>query len=136
MKKYLVAIWLPLFFVTLFAGLSDRAAAFNPFRVNDDPTVCNQTNAEHQQSPVCTPVTGDPITGKDGVLTKIANIFAFITGVAVIIIIMISGFEYVRSGGDSAKISKAKNGILFAIIGLVVVVLARSIVLLVISKLS
>lgn len=138
MKKYVIAAYLSfvafLFLATGFAG--SRVAAFDPFRVNQDPTVCSQTDAKGNPSPVCT-VNGatNPITGTDGVITKIANIFALITGIAAIVAIMVGGFEYVRSGGESAKVNKAKNTIMFAIIGLVVVVLARAVVALAVSKL-
>ena len=120
--------------VLMTFGFSGQVAAFDPFGGNGG--ACTQTNAEGNKSPVCaTDGTNNPITGPDGVINKIANIFALVTGVAAVILIILGGFEYVRSGGDSSKISKAKNIILFAIIGLVIVVLARSIVALMINKL-
>lgn len=135
MRNYLLAVFLPLAAALFLAvGFSGHAKAFDPFK--QDPIACQQTDSSGNTSTVCdTNGANDPLTGSDGVITKIANIFAFITGVAAIVIIMVSGFEYVRSGGDSAKINKAKNGILFAVIGLVVVAVARSVVLLAVNKL-
>jgi len=48
--------------------------------------------------------------------------------------IIIGGFKYVTSGGDSTKISSAKSTIFYALIGLVVVALAQVIVRLVLTK--
>lgn len=130
MKRLLALLCLPIAFATLAVGTGVVSAQFDPFEQVD----CSQTNADGQQSPVCDKTTTNPITGSDGIITTIANIFAFITGIAAVVVIIISGFEYVRSGGDSAKINKAKNGILFAVIGLVVVAIARGIVALVVSR--
>lgn len=146
MKKYLIAACLTLSAAMVIGvGFAARAHAFDPFGGSSGQTVCQKVDAngnvvpvtdpDGNTSPVCTPTGSNPLVGSDGVITKIANIFAFITGVAAIVVILVSGFEYVRSGGDSAKINKAKNGILFAVIGLVVVALARALVALMVSKL-
>jgi uncharacterized membrane protein YjfL (UPF0719 family) len=42
--------------------------------------------------------------------------------------IIIGGFMYVLSAGDQAKVTKAKDTVLYAVIGLVVTLLAFSIV--------
>ena len=65
---------------------------------------------------------------------KIVNIFSLIIGVVAVIMIIVGGFQYISSGGDSNKISTAKNTIMYAIIGLVVVALAQFIVQFVLSK--
>jgi hypothetical protein len=132
MKKYILLLCLPLLASFFLLGLSNHhAAAFDPF----GGSVCQQKNSEGQVSAVCSASGDNPLVGPHGVIDKIANIFAVITGVAAIVVIMVSGFEYVRSSGDSAKINKAKNGILFAIIGLVIVALSRALVALAVSKL-
>ena len=120
--------------LSLALGFSNRALAFDPFGGVDNPT-CDQTNIEGNESPVCSTDGSNPLTGTDGVITKIANIIALMTGIAAVIVIMVGGFEYVRSGGDSSKVNKAKNTILFAVIGLVIVVVARTLVALAIDAL-
>ncbi|MBL8122451.1 hypothetical protein JNM87_06935 [Candidatus Saccharibacteria bacterium] len=49
--------------------------------------------------------------------------------------IMVSGFRYITSGGDSQKIASAKNTLIGAIIGLVVIALAQTIITFVLSRL-
>jgi hypothetical protein len=134
MKKLLLTALLPLTaFLILSPVFSVTGTAFDPF--NDDPNICNQTTVENQKSLVCAPKNPKPITGPNGIINNIANILAFITGVVAVIMIMVGGFQYIQSSGDSAKINKAKNTILFAVIGLVVVVVARSLIVFVLTLL-
>jgi hypothetical protein len=48
--------------------------------------------------------------------------------------IIIGGFRYITSGGDSGSVSSAKNTVLYAIVGLIIVALAQVIVRFVLSK--
>jgi cytochrome bd-type quinol oxidase subunit 2 len=62
------------------------------------------------------------------------NAFSLIIGVAAIIMIIVGGFKYITSQGESANTAGAKNTILYAIIGLVVVALAQVIVRFVLTR--
>lgn len=64
----------------------------------------------------------------NGIIEGAINIFSVIVGVAAVIMIMIGGFKYVTSNGDSNSVNSAKNTILYAIVGLIVVALAQTIV--------
>jgi len=73
----------------------------------------------------------DPTGGTQTVQTIIAdviNILSIIVGVVAVIMIIIGGLKYVTSGGDSNSVSSAKNTILYAVIGLVIVLFAQVIV--------
>ena len=58
----------------------------------------------------------------------------FIIGVLSVIMIIYGGIIYVISAGDSGRVSKAKNTIMYAIVGLVVALLAYAIVNFVITR--
>lgn len=58
----------------------------------------------------------------------VINIFSFIVGVVAVIMVIIGGFKYITSAGDSTNIASAKNTILYAIVGLIIVALAQVIV--------
>jgi cytochrome bd-type quinol oxidase subunit 2 len=76
-------------------------------------------------------------TGKiNSLLTNIINIFSLIVGVVAVIMIIIGGLRYILSGGDSGNITSAKNTILYAIIGLVIVAMAQFIVKFVLAKVA
>lgn len=62
------------------------------------------------------------------------NFFFGLIGVVAVLIITIAGFQYVISRGDPQKTAKAKDAILYAVIGLVVAILGGAIVNLVIKK--
>ncbi|MDQ3094112.1 MAG: pilin [bacterium] len=64
----------------------------------------------------------------------VINLFSIVVGVVAVIMIIIGGFKYITSGGDSGNITGAKNTILYAIIGLVIVALAQFIVKFVLGK--
>lgn len=68
------------------------------------------------------------------IVTTIINIFSIIVGIVAVIMIIYGGFKYITSGGDSGNITSAKNTIVYAIIGLVVVALAQFIVQFVLEK--
>lgn len=73
-------------------------------------------------------------TTVDSLLTTVINIISLVVGVVSVIMIIIGGMKYITSGGDSGNVSGAKNTILYAVIGLVVVALAQIIVKFVLAK--
>jgi|AntRauTorckE6833_2_1112554.scaffolds.fasta_scaffold24274_5 TRAP-type C4-dicarboxylate transport system permease small subunit len=64
----------------------------------------------------------------DTVITRVINLFSYIVGVISVIMIIIGGLKYITSSGDATNVSSAKNTILYAVIGLVIVVMAQVIV--------
>lgn len=68
------------------------------------------------------------LVGMDGVFTQITNTVLYIVGVISVVMLVYGGLRYILSGGDSKKITDAKNTILYAIIGLIIAILAYAIV--------
>lgn len=73
--------------------------------------------------------------GDNGIFKQITNTILYIVGVIAVIMLIIGGIKYVVSGGDSKKVTDAKNTVLYAIIGLVIAFLAFAIVNFVVSAL-
>ena len=73
--------------------------------------------------------------GDMGVFKQVTNTILYIVGIVAVIMLIIGGIKYVVSGGDSKKVTDAKNTVLYAIIGLVISFLAFAIVNFVISAL-
>ena len=63
-----------------------------------------------------------------GIATSAVNIFSWVVGVAAVIMIIVGGFRYITSGGSSDKVGSAKNTLIYAIVGLIIVALAQFIV--------
>lgn len=83
----------------------------------------------------CTPAdTGGGTQKIQTIVTTIVNIFSVIVGIVAVVMIIWGGFKYITSGGDSGNITGAKNTIIYAVIGLVVVALAQFIVQFVLDR--
>jgi lysylphosphatidylglycerol synthetase-like protein (DUF2156 family) len=73
-------------------------------------------------------------TSVSNIVRNVINILSIAVGIIAVIMIMIGGLRYVTSGGDSNSVNGAKNTILYAVIGLVIALLAQVIVRFVITK--
>ena len=68
-------------------------------------------------------------------LNNIINVVIGVIGFIAVIVIILGGVQYTTSAGESAKVKKAKDTIMYGIIGLIVALLAYSIVNFVLSNL-
>jgi len=59
---------------------------------------------------------------------RVVNIISLLVGIVAIIMIIYGGFRYITSGGDSGRVGNAKNTLIYAIIGLIIVALSQFIV--------
>jgi hypothetical protein len=72
--------------------------------------------------------------GLEKVITLVIKIISIVAGVAAVIMIVLAGLRYITSGGDSSKVAGAKTAIIYAIVGLVIVILSQVIVRYVVSS--
>lgn len=66
--------------------------------------------------------------GKNGVFQTITNTLLFIIGAISVLMLIYGGIRYTLSAGDSASVTAAKNTILYAIVGIIVAIMAYAIV--------
>jgi hypothetical protein len=64
---------------------------------------------------------------QDGI-KKVVNILLFLLGALAVVVIVIGGIRYTLSNGEQAQIKQAKDTILYAVVGLIVAILAYAIV--------
>lgn len=85
-----------------------------------------------------TPISVSPLphssTDSSQIKTILDMLFAIIGAIS-LLIITLAGFRYIVSRGESAEIAGAKNAIIYALIGLVVAILAFTIVNFVVGSL-
>lgn len=62
--------------------------------------------------------------GDAGVFSTISSVLLFIVGAVAVIMIVIGGLRYVISGGDATQVQAAKNTILYALVGIIIAILA------------
>lgn len=134
LKSYSLAIVTLLTFLapTIVAPLAASAA---PDANGCDPNVSITTpglasggNLGNTSGPVnC----NNTAVGNNSVATeaqRIVTLFSIIVGAISVVMIIYGGFRYITSGGDSGRVGNAKNTLIYAIIGLVIVALAQLIV--------
>lgn len=68
------------------------------------------------------------LIGDNGVFSRLTNTILLVVGLISVIMLVYGGLRYILSGGDSKKVTDAKNTILYAIIGLIISLLAYAIV--------
>jgi hypothetical protein len=73
-------------------------------------------------------------TTVEGVIGTVINVLSWVIGIIAVIMVIVGGLKYITSSGDSNNVNSAKNTILYAIVGLVVVALAQVIVRFVLKK--
>lgn len=76
----------------------------------------------------------DPLTGRNGLIRGIANVLAFVTGLGALITIIVGGFRYITANGDANKAKGARDAIVAAVVGLLIVALAESILAIVLGR--
>jgi hypothetical protein len=87
--------------------------------------------AQTQLSPVqlnSLPGSSGPSLASASELQLILGIVFGIIGALALLVIVISGFRYVTSAGDPQKTAGAKNGIIYALVGLAVALAAETII--------
>lgn len=80
--------------------------------------------------------TSNNLFATGGVFQTISNTLIFLVGAVSVVFLIIGGLRYVISNGDSKQVEAAKNTILYAIIGIVVAVIAYALVQFVIHSLA
>ncbi len=80
--------------------------------------------------------SGDSITKFNDLIHNGINLLSVIVGVVAVIMIIVGGLRYITSGGNDSSVTGAKNTILYAVVGLVIVALAQVLVHFVLAKVT
>ena len=89
--------------------------------------VCNKI----QDQNLC---NAQSIFAPGGMVHTLTNGLILITGAVAVLFVIIGGLKYVLTAGDPKSIQSAKNTVLYAVIGVVVAVMAAAIVNFIIFK--
>jgi hypothetical protein len=72
--------------------------------------------------------TNDAADKINNLIRRVINLLSLVVGIVAVIMIIIGGLRYITSGGSDTGVTSAKNTILYAIIGLIIVALAQLLV--------
>jgi len=100
--------------------------------------LCTGANLQFTDNPdnSCDTNSSDATTKINNLIHTIINILSAVVGIIAVIMIIVGGFRYITSGGSDTGVTGAKNTILYAIIGLIIVALAQILVRFVLSKVT
>lgn len=113
--------------VFLFGAVAVPAFAFteSSFAVTQKEAVCEGIGG-------CDDNNTDPdktaASKVQKLITNIINIMSWAGGVICVIMVMLGGFWYLTSNGDAAKVTRGRQTITYALVGLVIIALAQAIV--------
>ncbi len=126
MKRLFVS--LALLFGLLLPGLATQVAAADTVNVFPDgctAAICKDSNGGK-----------NPIFGPDGVMTKATHILAIFVAVAATLAIIIAGLMKITAGGDATKTANAHRALSYALVAIVVALMAQLIVSFVLDKIA
>ncbi|MGH7158301.1 MAG: hypothetical protein ACREGD_04535 [Candidatus Saccharimonadales bacterium] len=82
-------------------------------------------------------ISGIPKTAaNESTIQIIMNIVFVISGAIAVLMVVISGIRFIASQGNPSETAKARNGIIWALLGILIIIFAASIVNFVIFKVT
>lgn len=126
MKKIILSLIITV--VGMFGMLSFVAAPVSA--VTCPPGAIRGSAATYAECNTDSTQTGSTLTTTIG---KGINTVLGLIGIVAVVMMIYGGFQFLTSAGDAAKVAKAKNIVMYSVVGLVVAVLAYAIVNFVLS---
>lgn len=118
---------------------SAAALSLPPLTINGSFIPTCAPGGRAAATPICSDVNPQG-TGQNNepinIIRDVINILSFATGVAAIIILILSGYRFIRGSGDSKVVAQAKGGITGAVAGILIVVFAQAFVLFVLNRIK
>ncbi len=73
----------------------------------------------------CAPAPGSSVTDANKLVRTAIRIFQTVVGIIALVFMVIAGQRFITSNGESNKVAEARNTILYAAVGIVVVGLSE-----------
>ena len=115
-KRFLALLAVPAFALSVASAVVPTAGAATNLSITGG---VNSAKGQDQAT---------DLFGATGMFTVITNVLLFIIGAISVIMLVIGGIRYTVSAGDSSAVTAAKNTIMYAIVGIVVALLAFAVV--------
>jgi hypothetical protein len=126
LKMLILSVTSLFMFAAPLAVAGTTYAATNQTDINNG--LCNGSNIDFTKANAA----GNCDTSGGESASKLAqtviNVLSLIVGAVAVIMLIVGGFRYVTSGGKQESVTGAKNTILYALIGLVIVAVAQVVV--------
>jgi len=132
-SKYFVTIST---LVTMSAAVAPATTFASCTNIGSSVQAGINSTAGTKTNPVKCGDSGSLTGGINNVAKTITTDFSILIGVISVIMIIYAGFKYVTSGGSSDNANSARNILMYAVIGLIITVIAQLIVHLVLNSAS
>lgn len=143
MKRLLVAAMVATLVVLAFGFLAPAVQAESPQQLACEgaggswdypPSSSDPTQQDTSQPKQCNNGASNGPSVSD-TIKAVINIMLFAVGVIAVIVIVVSAVRFVNSGGDTQQVSKAKDAVIYALVGVVIAASAFAIVNFVLGQL-
>lgn len=125
---YVVAITAAL----MFAFIPAFNAKAQPLDIFNE--ACNSVASGVTRPSTC---DGSPATNPAAEnIGKVSKLIAYVAGGAAIIVIVISGIRMSLASGDPKAITEARNTIIFSVVGVIAIILARTLVMFIVGRVT
>ena len=75
-----------------------------------------------------------PKTNSEAMTGNVINYLLYAAGILAVVMIVVAGLQMVTSAGDAGAVTKAKRTLVYAVVGLAIVILAYAIVNFVVGR--
>lgn len=132
MKKFFLSLVLAWGLVPAVLAFGAPALQVNALEGTYNPVdkACQANN----QSAACKSQNSNNVDGPNGIIVRVTRLVAAFGAFIAVLVIVIYGFQMITSYGDSGKVTSARNAIIGAVIGLVVIALAQALVVFIVSN--
>lgn len=129
MKRTLITLLL----VASLFGVAPAVYAVNPLE-----EACGKTRAAGSDKPTACKEDGteNPIYGSGGIINNVANGVALVAGSIAVIYMILGGMKMITSTGDKQAFSQGRSSLIYAAVGIALVVVARGVVAFILSRLE
>lgn len=130
-------------FIVMFFGFGAQSSALVDCDPNPaDPLKCFCENikddlpeATDEQKSICdlkdveqSPTSDETLLGKNGIIKKVLNLLSWLTGLLAAVYLIIGGAKIITSGGNSDSVTSGRKMIIYALVGIVVVISSNLII--------
>jgi hypothetical protein len=136
-KKAIIVLSQTLAAVTLMFAPAAPAFAQDAAQQQINAGLCTGSNLQFTDNTGGADCSTSDATEKvNSLIRTIVNLLSAVVGIVAVIMIIFGGLRYITSGGNDSSVTGAKNTILYAIIGLIIVALAQVLVRFTLSKVA
>lgn len=118
--------------VTMSFGVFAHFSFTSPTVSAQASLACDGLSPNQSGGDCTTPPATEPSV--DSALESVLDILSLVAGVISVIMIIISATKFMTSQGDAGKVASARTSIIYAVIGIIIVALAQTIIFFVLDK--